>query len=1283
MKSASFYAAYTLKKLWTLAALLLVFVAVAMSLLRYSLPYLDKQKHRVEQFLSQQYGVELAIGEMSAGWSGVGPTLILADVELKQSEQSPIALNIATTQVEIDFWGSIAAQQIQSTQFDLSGLNLTVDLFQIRGAESDFPIVEALESLFLEQLQRFSVTDSIITLRSEVDEQMIQIQQLMWINKELRHQGVGQMRVVELANNSASFTLDLFGDKDSLNGTFYAKAEELDLSPWLNQLVKTENQLTESRGNFTFWAGIEKSKITGTQVELGNSLFAWETELETVSLSVLGGNFRGVPDATGWRFNLENLALQTADQSLISSWAGHVSRRGALRFNNTSNLDVKTLLPMLPVLLDSETTKFIAQLSPSALVEDIQIGIDDSVTAFMRFSDLGWSQVGNIPGLKNIYGELNLHDASGHISLFAQEGTVEINNMLKSNIAFERFSVDAYIDNNNSGFSITVPELVFESDLVSFNQALSYQANSDLLAIYGQFKPSDMQKVKKLLPPELMGTDTYDYLVGALHTGQVNNAQLLWHGKPTEFPYSQNQGLFQASVEISDANLTFDDSWPAVTDLNINLLFENESLSMSSTQGRLKEVRLQDLHAEIPKLAKGAILTIDATSLATGAQVTELMLDSSLASSVGKALTDGVNISDQFSAKLNLHIPLTGEDVIATGDILLTNNQVYIPSLDFSFEESQGNIHFVNDKVTITDLNANLLGQPVTLGFSGADGGQDNYFAEVNLSGNWQVTPLLDAYHPALNQYVTGQSDWQATVFLDFKREQYNYTAQIESELANVTSELPAPFEKANEQVMPLLLTSEGNNTASNINLSLGDKVAFSGILPHQEMQFSRAHLSLGNSELVSMGLGFSISASFPELDFAQWYQALNSLIDGIPKSDKPVLGEPQRIYVDADSMLVAGQKVDKLQLVAKHSNDDWELEFNADQMRAKVMLYYDWLDKGIDIQADFIDLAQWQGESKKKNIQPKLSNLPPVSFLCKQCRYNGKDLGKIELKLTRAATGMKIDRLEVNNSNGTLTASGDWLLGQDLSSTQMVGQFKSGDFGAFLKGFDVNSGIKDSKANFNFDLEWQKAPYEFNFESLNGEVDWGLTDGYLTEVSDKGSRIFSLLSLQSLVRKLSLDFRDVFSKGFFYDKMDGSFQIAQGTAYTKDTVIDGAAGEMTIAGSTDLNSQVLDYRIGFTPNVTSSLPLLVYWMVNPATAIAALAIDQVLTEAKVISNVQYSLKGSFDDPVLEELDRESKDISLPAQTPPILPPTDDIKQQGEHRYLQDDNPVTTGIQSD
>ncbi len=107
------------------------------------------------------------------------------------------------------------------------------------------------------------------------------------------------------------------------------------------------------------------------------------------------------------------------------------------------------------------------------------------------------------------------------------------------------------------------------------------------------------------------------------------------------------------------------------------------------------------------------------------------------------------------------------------------------------------------------------------------------------------------------------------------------------------------------------------------------------------------------------------------------------------------------------------------------------------------------------------------------------------------------------------------------------------------------------------------------------------------------------------------------------------------------------------GFLLTDDTVVDGGAGEITIDGYTDLVSNELNYHVSVTPNVTGNLPILVYFMANPPTALAALALDQMLTSAKVISNVNYAVTGTLDEPQVQEIGRDSTEIELPARVPP------------------------------
>ena len=1274
-KNISFYAAYLIKKLWALVALSLVVVAVIISVVRYSLPYMNEQKHHLEQWLSGQVGAEIKIGEISAQWQGIGPAIILRNIQLIQSApliqntQSPISLTIAETAIEVDFWQSVRAGQIQSNKFDLRKMELRVDIASLSQDETQYPIVEALEKLFLQQLQLFSISQSKIIINTRNNQQqVVLIDQVSWVNKDEHHQGVGKLQIEQIAKNSASFIIDLYGNQESLFGTFFAEGEEVDLSPWVEQWIPSKHTLVESRGSFVMWATIEDKSLQSVQLDLSNSRFDWQNPENgnpenNLSLTVLGGQINAVPTNNEWLINLNNLTMQINDNVMVSNWIGKIDQSGALSLQHSQPIKLAPVLPMLTLAMQTSQAKLLDSLQPQATLNslDIHRALSGDMALKASISNLQWQQTTKIPGMAGLSTELNWFNGNGRLNIKGKSGKLSINKLLPDNVEYQRFFADLYIQTSEQNISVTAENVLFKSELISLRPNIFYRSIDNFLALSSVIEAVEIVKLPQLYPTMLMGVNTRNYLINSLQQGQVKSAQIIWHGAVDAFPFKQKQGVFQAQIQVADGKLKFASQWPALTGFDVDVFFENKRLTMTSQKGRLLDVALTDLSAKIPELATDAVLIIDANAQANGQQVTDLMQQSNLADTLGKTLQQ-VKVSGPLQTQLNLYIPLTGKDVVAKGKVFLVENQIELPNLAILLEQTNGTVSFVNNKITADDLNARLLQQPIQLAFTGAK--QDNgYHTDINVQGDWQVNPLLEILSDGLTQYLSGSGNWTADIALTIPTQGYEYSAQIFSELTQLRSTLPAPFAKTTGQSVSLLITSQGDEQASSIKATLGKDVEFNGNLPHQDMQFSRAHLDIGQSDLMGMGLGFSVSANLSELDVSAWYMAVNTLINDLPNDfEKPLLEAPKRIFIKADSTLVASQRLTGLEAVVKNTSDSWLFDINAKETRMKVVLYKDWLNKGVDINADFIELTSWQNPALDNEqalptdpikFDANVDTFPPISFSCTRCRFMNNDLGKVDVNLSRSATGMKIDQVRVNNTHGLFYGSGDWFLMNGQSSTRLKGEFSSSDFGAFLKGLKLDSGIKDSKVRSQFDLSWKRAPYAFNFDTLNGQIDWRLTDGYLTEVSDKGSRIFSLLSLDSLVRKLQLDFRDIFAKGFFYEKIIGSFQLENGVAFTQDTLVDGGAGEITMQGYTDLKAQQLNYQIEFAPNVTSSLPVIVAWMVNPATALAALALDQVLTSAKVISNIKFSLTGTLDDPQLTELGRDSKEVPLPARAKP------------------------------
>jgi uncharacterized protein (TIGR02099 family) len=1267
-KNTTFFVSYIVKKLWAIFALSLVVVAVSLSIVRYSLPYMNEQKHHLENWLSERVGTELSIGEITAKWQGIGPAIVLRDVQLAANIQSPLNLSISETAIEVDFWQSVLAWQIQANKFDLRRMEVTLNLASLGQEETEYPIIEAMEKLFLQQLQLFSISESKIVINTiNNQQQVVLIDQVSWVNKDEHHQGVGQLQIEEIAKNSSSFVLDLYGKQDNLHGTFFAKGEEIDLSPWIQQWIASDYTLLESRGSFIMWATIADKALKSVQLDVSNSRFNWQSPEDqsptrNLELAVLGGQINANPLAGEWIFNLNNLTMQINDNVLVTDWLGKIDSAGTLLLQHNQPTNLAPLLPMLALVLEPKQNALLNALQLQATLNSLQVQhtLDGDLAIQASIRDTQWQQTGSIPGMAGIFTELSWFNTNGNLHIKSKAGQLTIDNLLPTNIEYQRFYADLSIQSHNGKMNILVDNALLKSDLISLHPSLFYQSENNFLALSSNIGAIDVSRLSELYPEQLMGTGTKNYLTESLQQGQIDGAQIIWHGPVGQFPFTKQQGVFQAGIQISDGQLKFSPEWPALTQFSVDLLFENDGLTMTSQKGSLLDVELTNLIANIPTLDANAILTIDANAQAQGQQVTDLMLQSSLAETLGKTLQQ-VQVAGLLSTQLNLHIPMTGEGLVASGQVQLSNNQVTLPNLALELQQANGRVKFTNDKISASDLTANLLQQPVQLGLTGLQQEQ-GYQVDISATGDWQIAPLLDiSANKGLANYLTGNTNWQADIALTLPEEGYQYSAKIFSDLRQLSSNLPTPFTKASEPALPLLVTSQGNQQASSIKVTLGDQVEFNGNLPHQDMQFSRAHLAIGQSDLMGMGLGFSVSANLAELDATPWYDVINSLIADLPTNDKPLIGAPKRIFINADTAFIASQRLTDLEMVVKNTTDSWLFDINAKQARMEVAMYKDWLNKGVNINADFIELDKWQSadaqdttnQSNSIEFEADIDTLPPVAFSCSRCRFLENDLGKIDFNLSRSATGMKIDSLRFNNAYGLFYGSGDWFLADGQSSTRLKGEFSSSNFGAFLDGFNFNSGIKDSKASSTFDLSWQRAPYEFNFESLNGQIEWRLTDGYLTEVSDQGSRIFSLLSLESLVRKLQLDFRDMFAKGFFYDKINGSFQLENGIAYTKDTLVDGGAGEIGMQGFTDLSAQQLQYQIEFTPNVTSSLPVIIAWMVNPATALAAVALDQMLTSAKVISNIKFSLTGTFDDPQLTELGRDSKEVILPARVRP------------------------------
>ena len=149
--------------------------------------------------------------------------------------------------------------------------------------------------------------------------------------------------------------------------------------------------------------------------------------------------------------------------------------------------------------------------------------------------------------------------------------------------------------------------------------------------------------------------------------------------------------------------------------------------------------------------------------------------------------------------------------------------------------------------------------------------------------------------------------------------------------------------------------------------------------------------------------------------------------------------------------------------------------------------------------------------------------------------------------------------------------------------------------------------------------------------------------------------RVFGLMSLTHLPRRLALDFNDLTGEGLAFDTLSGTFRLTDGDAYTDNVTLRGSAAEIGLAGHANLRDRTYDQTAVVTGQLGASLGVAGALAGGPAVGAALLLFSQIFKESlKGVTRGYYRITGSWDDPQVRRIDaRELKDDRQASQEPP------------------------------
>jgi uncharacterized protein YhdP len=311
------------------------------------------------------------------------------------------------------------------------------------------------------------------------------------------------------------------------------------------------------------------------------------------------------------------------------------------------------------------------------------------------------------------------------------------------------------------------------------------------------------------------------------------------------------------------------------------------------------------------------------------------------------------------------------------------------------------------------------------------------------------------------------------------------------------------------------------------------------------------------------------------------------------------------------------------------------------------------------------------QAQALSADRQPE--NLPALDIVIDDLELLGKKLGRLEIDAGNRPNSpdWQLSRLTLTTPESTLSAHGLWGTvdtGGKAGARRTIVDFKLQlkDTGAFVERLGMARAIKGAKGVMSGQLSWLGSPLNFDYRLTNGQMNVALESGQFLKADAGAAKLLGVLSLQSLPRRLVLDFRDVFQEGFAFDSLTGDVTLAKGIASTNNLHMRGVQAVVLMEGSADLRHETQDIHVVVLPEINAGTASLAYAVINPAlglgTFLAQLFLRKPLAQA---NSREFHITGTWADPQVERIERKpegaaendnSAPDAIPASTPASAP---------------------------
>lgn len=1224
------------------------------------MPQLAGQQALVEARLADAIGLPVTLSGVAAEWPGLHPRLALQGLQIYDREGRP-ALRLEHVEAEIG-WSSLLVFGLRLHRIEIVAPQLDI---RRDGSGTIFiaglPLAGSGDGGFADWLLgqgRIVVRDATVIWHDE--QRGAPPFALARLNFELRnfgrHHSFGFSAEPPAA---AAARLDLRGnlvgsdiaDPGDWEGDLYADLRAADVAAW-QAWLDLPLEWSSGRGDVRLWLTVADRSFTAltAELQLADVVMRLRPDLPELALSHLAGRLDGHREGDGYTAVTRRLTLATRDGIELPPTDARlrvvpVGRKagGELTANT---LDIGTLAALAGYLpLPGHAHDRLQALKPRGYLSDLAVsweGPADAPThwqAKLRFDELAFAAHRELPGFAGLSGRIEGDARSGVIRLDSRDLRIELPAVFpEPSLAFARFEADAAWKNGAGGLDLRLARAAFRNEDAQGEAAGTYRYTGqgpgeiDLSAKLSQASGNAVWRYM----PLVVNRDARDWLRAAIVGGIADSATLRLKGPLARFPFRDGKGgIFQVRGTIRSAMLDYAPGWPRMTGIDGELLFEGVRMTIRGRRADIMGVALSDVVAEIADL-EAAEETLVVNGRARGE--TRRFLEFIEASPVGERIdhfTQPMSAAGRGELSLRLIMPLRRvAQTDVQGSYRFAGNRIRVlPELP-PLTAAQGEFSFSADRLEAQGLHARLLGVPVSIDVANLAGGAVRVEAKGTLpaAALRQQPELAQLPGSRVFDHLSGEALWRATVTVKKPAAE----VLVEAGFDSISSSLPEPFNKSSGTPLPLRVVGRIETQANRWTAELG---TLASVQLQQEGSDWRGRVALGDAVRQAAaalpGRGLSLAVSVAELDVDRWRALLLAGENGATATALPFAG----VKLRSDVLRVQQRDFHDVRIDATQTDDRWRIALDSREARGQL----DWTPAGAGrIAGRFATLALPAAQRPPEaagEVPDTSQELPAVDLVIDDFRLGEMALGAVRVAAENRAGSWQA-KLDVKNETARLEGTGKWRPGRAAPETSLDFRLDVDDAEKLLARMGLPDAVRRGSGRVEGSLSWAGAPFGLDLPSLSGQMKAEIGKGQFKKLEPGVGRLLGVLSLQSLPRRITLDFRDIFSAGFAFDSIDGSANIDRGIMRTDDLHICGPAAQILLSGGVNLVAETQDLRVRVQPSVGDTLATGAM-LANPvAGAVVWLAQKALNDPFGQAFAYEYAVTGPWSDPQVEKLNR-------------------------------------------